>query len=310
MLGEVERAVIGKRPVLELLLTGMLAGGHVIIEDLPGLAKTLMASSLARAAGLSWSRVQFTPDLLPADLTGSTVLEASGASFEFRPGPIFANLVVGDEINRAPPKTQSAMLEAMAEGHVSVDGTTHPLPRPFCVLATQNPVEYEGTYPLPEAQLDRFLLRVSVGYPSPSEEREILERRIGRRQDDVDISPVASLDDVLAARRGIEAVHVAEPVLDYVIALVGATRHAPGVSTGASPRGSLALLKASRVRAALAGRTYVTPDDVKALAVPALAHRLILEPELWVRGARGDEIIGQIVERVPAPSPSDVLTGA
>ena len=284
VLGQVARAVIGKRQPAELLLAGLACRGHVLIEDLPGLAKTLLARTLASATSLRLARIQFTPDLLPADVTGSSVFDPRRAEFEFHRGPIFANLVLGDEINRAPPKTQAALLEAMQERQVTVDGVTHPLPRPFCVLATQNPIEFEGTYPLPEAQLDRFMLRISIGYPSPDDERQILERRLERRVDEVTVTPVIDAQGVIALQDAMEQVHVAASLLNYIVAVVGATRKHSMVQVGASPRGSEALLKLARAGAAMAGRDFVTPEDVKRVAVPALAHRLVLRPEQWVRG--------------------------
>ncbi|MGH9118534.1 MAG: AAA family ATPase [Acidimicrobiales bacterium] len=307
VLGQVERAVIGKREPAELLLAGLACRGHVLIEDLPGLAKTLLARSLAAATSLRLARVQFTPDLLPADVTGSSVFDPRRAEFEFRPGPLFANLVLGDEINRAPPKTQAALLEAMQERQVTVDGVTHRLPEPFCVLATQNPIEFEGTYPLPEAQLDRFLLRISMGYPSPDDERLILQRRLERRVDEVGIAPVLDPAGVVALQDAMEEVHVAPSILTYIVAVVGATRRHSMVQVGASPRGSEALLKVSRARAAMAGRDFVTPDDVKGVAVPALAHRLILRPEQWVRGARTDDVVRECLDQVPTPAARDVV---
>jgi MoxR-like ATPase len=307
VLGQVARAVIGKREPAELLLAGLACRGHVLIEDLPGLAKTLLARSLAAATSLRLARVQFTPDLLPADVTGSSVFDPRRAEFEFRPGPLFANLVLGDEINRAPPKTQAALLEAMQERQVTVDGVTHRLPEPFCVLATQNPIEFEGTYPLPEAQLDRFLLRISMGYPSPDDEQLILQRRLERRVDEVGITPVLDPAGVVALQDAIEDVHVAPSILAYIVAVVGATRRHSMVQVGASPRGSEALLKVSRARAAMAGRDFVTPDDVKGVAGPALAHRLILRPEQWVRGARTDDVVRECLDQVPTPAARDVV---
>jgi len=307
VLGQVARAVIGKREPAELLLAGLACRGHVLIEDLPGLAKTLLARSLAAATSLRLARVQFTPDLLPADVTGSSVFDPRRAEFEFRPGPLFANLVLGDEINRAPPKTQAALLEAMQERHVTVDGITHPLPEPFCVLATQNPIEFEGTYPLPEAQLDRFLLRVAMGYPSPDDEQQILQRRLDRRVDEVPIVPVIDAAGVVALQDALEDVHVAPSMLAYIVAVVGATRSHAMVQVGASPRGSEALLKVSRAMAAMAGRDFVTPEDVKGVAVPALAHRLILRPEQWVRGARTDDVVCECLDQVPTPAARDVV---
>jgi MoxR-like ATPase len=301
VLAEVERAVVGKREPVELVLIGLLAGGHVLLEDFPGLAKTLIVRSLARVLGLDTSRIQFTPDLMPADVTGSGVFDPRSGDLAFHPGPVFANLVLGDEINRAPPKTQAALLEAMQEQQVTADGVTHRLPIPFSVVATQNPIEYEGTYPLPEAQLDRFLLRVSVGYPDRDAEWEVIARRAARRREEVELAQVADVPTVLAAREAIERVEVSEPVGRYLVDLVRATRSLPGVEVGASPRGALALLLSSRARAALAGRSFVLPDDLKALAVSSLAHRLTLRPDLWLRGARPEELVGQAVASVPVP---------
>jgi MoxR-like ATPase len=301
IISEVERVVVGKRAVIELVLAGWLADGHVLIEDVPGLAKTLLARSLAQVTSVSMHRIQFTPDLMPSDVTGSSIWDPARREFEFRPGPIFANLVLGDEINRAPPKTQAAMLEAMAERQVSIDGTTHRLPSPFLVMATQNPVEFEGTYPLPEAQLDRFLVRVSIGYPDASAEREILRRRVARGTDEVELSTVVDRDTLRAMQQAVEGVHVSDEMAGYVVDLVAATRHDQQLQTGASPRGSLALVKLARAHAALRGRDFITPDDVQAVAVPALAHRVILRPELWVRGVSGDEVVSRIVASVPTP---------
>jgi MoxR-like ATPase len=302
ILDEVGRAVVGKRDVLELVLMGLLADGHVLLEDVPGLAKTLAARSFARVAGLGFSRVQFTADLLPSDVTGSSIWNQRDADFEFRPGPIFANLLLADEINRAPPKTQAALLEAMQERQVTVDGTTHLLERPFLVLATQNPIEYEGTYPLPEAQLDRFLLRTAFGYPGEDDEWEILSRRIERRADDVELEPVVERRALLELQAAIEDVHVDAEVGRYAVALARATRQSPSVAVGASPRGSLALLKLSRCHAALRGRGFVTPDDVKEIAVPALAHRLVLKPELWVQRRSGADVVQEVLDTVPTPA--------
>jgi MoxR-like ATPase len=307
IVAEVERVVVGKRSVIELVLAGWLADGHVLIEDVPGLAKTLLARSLAQVTSMTMHRIQFTPDLMPGDVTGSSIWDPARREFEFRPGPIFANLVLGDEINRAPPKTQAAMLEAMAERQVSIDGTTHTLSRPFLVMATQNPVEFEGTYPLPEAQLDRFLVRVSVGYPDAATEREILRRRVERRTDEVDLHPVVDRATLLAMQQVVEAVHVSEPMTNYIVELVAATRADAQLQTGASPRGSLALVKLARAHAALRGRDFISPDDVQAVAIPALGHRVILRPELWVRGVSGDEVVARIVESVPTPRADDTL---
>ena len=303
VLDEVERAVVGKRDALELVLLGLLADGHVLLDDFPGLAKTLIARSFAQVVSLRFARVQFTPDLMPSDVTGSSIYNQRLGDFEFRPGPVFTNLLLGDEINRSPPKTQAALLEAMQERQVTIDGVTRPLERPFLVVATQNPIEYEGTYPLPEAQLDRFLLRLSVGYPSADAEWRMLERRLERTSDEVELTQVATPADLLAMQRAIEDVHVAESVGRYMVELVGATRTSPRVQVGASPRGTLALLKVGRARAAMVGRDFVTPEDVKAVAVPALAHRLILRPELWVRRVRTEDVVAELLEQVPTPPP-------
>jgi MoxR-like ATPase len=301
VLDEVERAVVGKRDALELVLLGMLADGHVLIEDFPGLAKTLTARAFSQVTSIGFTRVQFTPDLMPSDVTGSSIFNQREGDFEFRPGPIFTNLLLADEINRAPPKTQAALLEAMQERQVTIDGTTYPLAPPFLVLATQNPIEYEGTYPLPEAQLDRFLLRVAVGYPDRDEEWEVLERRLERQVDEVELRAVVDREELLEMQRAVEDVHVDRSVGIYMVDLVAATRSATGVQVGASPRGSLALLKLSRCRAAVRGRDYVIPDDVKAVAVPALAHRLSLRPELWVQRLRPDDIVVGLLDEVPTP---------
>jgi MoxR-like ATPase len=301
VLTEVERAVVGKREALELVLIGMLADGHVLLEDFPGLAKTLIARAFAQVTSIGFTRVQFTPDLMPSDVTGSSIYNQREADFEFRPGPIFTNLLLADEINRAPPKTQAALLEAMQERQVTIEGKTHPLAPPFLVLATQNPIEYEGTYPLPEAQLDRFMLRIGVGYPTRDDEWEVLERRLDRAVDEVELDPVVGRDELLEMQRAVEQVHVDRSVGLYMVDLVTATRSASGVQVGASPRGSLALLKLSRCRAALSGRDYVIPEDVKAVAVPALSHRLALRPELWVQRLRPDDIVRDLLDQVPTP---------
>jgi MoxR-like ATPase len=301
ILDEVERAVVGKREPLELVLMGLLADGHVLLEDFPGLAKTLAARSFAQVTSIGFSRIQFTPDLMPSDVTGSSIWNQRDADFEFRPGPIFTNLLLADEINRAPPKTQAALLESMQERQVTIEGTTHPLARPFLVLATQNPIEYEGTYPLPEAQLDRFLLRVGFGYPDPASEWEVLARRLERGEDEVVLDPVIDGPTLVELQISLEQVHVGPSVGRYMIELVGATRASGSTAVGASPRGSLALLKLSRCRAALRGRDFVTPDDVKAVAVPALAHRLMLKPELWVQRLSADDVVRDLLESVPTP---------
>jgi MoxR-like ATPase len=310
ILDQVERAVVGKRDVLQLVLLGLLADGNVLIEDFPGLAKTLAARSFAQATSLGFARIQFTPDLMPSDITGSSIYNQREADFEFRPGPIFANLLLADEINRAPPKTQAALLEAMQERQVTIEGRTYPLERPFIVLATQNPIEYEGTYPLPEAQLDRFLMRISFGYPSPDDEWAMLEARAQRRTDDVEIEAVIDGPALLELQRTVEAIYVAEAIGRYMVDLVTSTRESTRVAVGASPRGTLALLKLSRARAALSGRDFVTPEDVKAVAVPALAHRLTLKPELWVQRIRGEEVVRESLETVPTPPAEDVRPAA
>jgi MoxR-like ATPase len=301
ILDEVERAVVGKRDVLELVLLALLADGHVLLEDVPGVAKTLIARSFATATGLRFGRVQFTPDLLPSDVTGSSVFDQRTASFEFRPGPVFCNLLLGDEINRAPPKTQAALLEAMEERQVTADDGTHELERPFLVLATQNPIEYEGTYPLPEAQLDRFLVRLRVGYPTGDDEWAMLDARARRGTDAVALHPIIDAQGLRSLQAAVEAVHVGAAVGRYMVALATATRSSSEVEVGASPRGSLALLRLSRARAALEGRDFVVPDDVKAIAVPALAHRLVLRPELWVRRVDGSDVVARVLDDVPAP---------
>ena len=297
----VHRAVIGREAVLDQIATGLLADGHLLLEDLPGLGKTLMAKSFAQALGLTFSRVQFTADLLPHDITGGEFFNARTGEFEFRPGPLFANLVLADEINRAPPKVQSALLEAMQEFQVTSERGTHRIERPFLVLATQNPLELEGTYPLPEAQVDRFLMRLSVGYPTPEEERSILKARRERKEDQATVPTVLDTARFLALQRAVEEVEMAEAVERYVVDLVAATRKDPRADVGASPRGSLALLKLGRARALLEGRDYVLPDDVKALALPALAHRIVVKPEPWIRGIRGTQVIQAAVDKVPVP---------
>ena len=303
---EVEKAVIGKRDALQLLLLGLLADGHVLLEDYPGLAKTLMARSFAQVCSMDFSRIQFTPDLMPSDVTGSSIFNQREADFEFRPGPIFTNLLLADEINRAPPKTQAALLEAMQERQVTIEGTTYPLAPPFLVLATQNPIEYEGTYPLPEAQLDRFLLRMSVGYPSREDEWQVLAGRAERGRDEVEITDVVDRETLLEMQAACEEVYVSEPVGLYMVDIAAATRNAQSIQVGASPRGSLALMKLSRCRAALDGRDYVTPDDVKSVAVPALAHRLTLRPELWVQRVSAEDVVQERLDTVPTPAAEDL----
>jgi MoxR-like ATPase len=301
VIDEVERAIVGKREALELVLLGILGDGHVLLEDYPGLAKTLIARSFAQATALAFSRIQFTPDLMPSDVTGSSIYNQQTNEFEFRPGPIFANILLGDEINRAPPKTQAALLEAMQERQVTIEGTTRQLERPFLVLATQNPIEYEGTYPLPEAQVDRFLVRLGVGYPEREDEWQVLVRRMEREVDEIELTPVVDTETLLRMQHALEQVHVSEQVGLYMVDLVVATRSSTRVQVGASPRGTLALLRLSRGRAALDGRDFVTPDDVKAVAVPALAHRLTLRPELWVQRVSGEDLVREALDSVPTP---------
>jgi MoxR-like ATPase len=306
VLDEVERAIVGKRDPLELVLIGFLADGHVLLEDFPGLAKTLAARSFAQVLSMRFTRIQFTPDLMPADVTGSSIWNQRETDFEFRPGPIFTNLLLADEINRAPPKTQAALLEAMQERQVTIEGATHRLELPFLVIATQNPIEYEGTYPLPEAQLDRFLLRTAFGYPGREDEVEVLGRRIERQADEIELRPVVDRATLLEMQRAIEDVHVADSVRRYCVDLVAATRESQSTAVGASPRGSLALLKLARSKAALAGRDFVLPDDVKAVAVPALAHRLVLRPELWVQRVSAEDVVRDVLAGVPTPRAEDV----
>src|SRR5213080_2756407 len=306
MLTEIERAVVGKREALELVLIGFLADGHVLLEDFPGLAKTLMARSFAQVCDMEFARIQFTPDLMPSDVTGSAIFNQRSGDFEFRPGPIFTNLLLGDEINRAPPKTQAALLEAMQERQVTIEGRTNPLEPPFLVIATQNPIEYEGTYPLPEAQLDRFLLRLGVGYPGRDDEWALLERRVERAVDEVELTAVTDRQGLLEMQQALEQVHVSPAVGYYIVDLVAATRASQRAQVGASPRGALALLKLSRAKAVLDGRDFVTPDDVKAVAVPALSHRLMLKPELWVQRVRPEDVVREVLDTVPTPAAEDL----
>jgi MoxR-like ATPase len=306
ILAEVERAIVGKREALELVLIGFLADGHVLLEDFPGLAKTLMARSFAQVCDMEFSRIQFTPDLMPSDVTGSAIFNQRSGDFEFRPGPIFTNLLLGDEINRAPPKTQAALLEAMQERQVTIEGETRPLEPPFLVIATQNPIEYEGTYPLPEAQLDRFLLRLGVGYPARDDEWQLLERRLDRAADEVTLDRAIDRAGLIELQAAIEGIHVSEPIGYYMVDVVAATRASMRVQVGSSPRGTLALMKASRARAALDGRDFVTPEDVKAVAVPALAHRLMLRPELWVQRVQPEDVVREALATVPTPTAEDV----
>jgi MoxR-like ATPase len=301
ILAEVEQVIVGKRETVTMVLLGVLASGHILIEDLPGLGKTLLARTFATVLGLEFTRVQFTPDMLPADLTGAMVLDLRTGEPAFRPGPVFTGLLLADEINRTPPKTQAALLEAMAEGQVSVDGVTRGLPRPFVVLATDNPIEYEGTYPLPEAQLDRFIARVRLGYLDADGEAEMVRRRLARGSAEPAVAQVTDAAGLLEMREALEGVHLDGDLLRYVVALTAATRSHPQVTVGASPRGTLALVQLARGHAVLAGRDYVTPEDVKAVAVPALAHRLVLRPEMWVRQITGDDVAAEVLAAVPVP---------
>ncbi|HUL39765.1 MAG TPA: MoxR family ATPase [Methanomassiliicoccales archaeon] len=301
LMDEVGASIVGKRDVMERVMLAILCNGHVLFEDYPGLAKTMMANCFARASGCEFKRVQFTPDLMPADITGTYILDRQTGQFELRQGPVFTNILLADEINRAPPKTQAALLEAMQERQVSLEGDTMPLPRPFVVLATQNPIEYEGTYPLPEAQIDRFLIRTSVGYPTPEEEREILRRRRARGKDEVDVRKVCSPEVLLEMQRFVEGMHVESVIEEYIVNIITATRRHTQVEVGASPRGSLALMRLSSARAVLKGRDFVLPDDVKEVAVPALAHRLILAADPWIRGVKPQSVVEGILKDIPVP---------
>jgi len=298
---EVERAVVGKRALLEMMMSSVLAGGHILLEDFPGLGKTLVARSFAKVLGLDFKRIQFTPDLLPGDITGGYIFNRTNNKFELRKGPIFANIILADEINRASPKTQSALLEAMQEGQVTIEGETLPLPEPFLVLATQNPIEYEGTFPLPEAQLDRFMLKLAVGYPTIEEEKLILKRRRERRQDEVLLRDIATANKVLEMREEVESVHVNADLENYIATLVHATRVDRRVAVGSSPRGSLAFLKIARANAAIEGRDFITPDDIKRYAIAVLGHRVILQPEYWMSRQVVDDVIRDTLEKTAVP---------
>jgi len=301
ILDELEKAVVGRRRALELVLIGILAGGHVLLEDLPGLGKTLIARSFARVLGLDFARIQFTPDLLPSDVIGAPLYDQRSAEMVFRPGPVFTQLLLADEINRTPPKTQAALLEAMGEGQVSVDGQTRRLPSPFIVLATDNPIEYEGTYELPEAQLDRFLMRLRLGYLSAPDETDMLRRRVARATEAVALNAVISAAGLLEMRESLERVEISQDLLDYVVAIVAATRQDAQIQVGASPRGGLALVQLARGQALLNQRDYVIPDDIKQVTVPALAHRVTLRPELWVRQVSADDVVARLLATVPTP---------
>jgi MoxR-like ATPase len=301
VISEVERAVVGKRGLLEMVMASALSGGHVLLEDFPGLGKTLIARSFSTVLGLEFKRIQFTPDLLPADITGGYVFNRAENRFDLRQGPIFANIILADEINRASPKTQSALLEAMQERQVTLEGETLPLSEPFLVLATQNPIEYEGTFPLPEAQLDRFMVKLTVGYPSVEEETEILRRRRERRQDDVNLNMMTNAQQLMDLRQAVESVYVDADLEVYIARIVHETRSDRRVAVGASPRASLAFLKMSRARAAMEGRDYILPDDIKHFASPVLSHRLILQPEYWMARRVADEVISDVLDKVPVP---------
>ncbi len=301
ILAEVGQVIVGKPDAARLVLIGILAAGHVLIEDLPGLGKTLLARTYARVLGLGFTRVQFTPDMLPGDLTGAAVLDPRTQDVVFRRGPVFTNLLLADEINRTPPKTQAALLEAMAENQVSADGVTCPLPRPFVVLATDNPIEYEGTYPLPEAQLDRFIARIRLGYLDAGGEAEMVRRRLSRGSAEPAVRQLTDAAGVIAMRESLEEVPLAPSILAYIVNLVAATREHPNVTVGASPRGTLALVQLARGHAVLGSRDYVIPEDVKAVAIPALAHRLVLRPEMWVRQVTGSDVVGEILTQVTVP---------
>jgi MoxR-like ATPase len=302
ILSETEQVVLGKRPVLEMVMVGVMAGGNILFEDNPGLAKTLLANTFARALGCKFKRVQFTPDLLPADITGIYIFDRKANDFAFRPGPLFCNILLADEINRAPPKTQAALLEAMQEQQVTLEGETHQLPQPFITIATQNPIESEGTYPLPEAQLDRFMMKLSVGYPGRPIERAIIVKRMQRMQDEHYVHALASPEKLLQMQASLEKVKVDEKIIDYIVEIVSRTREDPRVSVGSSPRGTQALFKLTRALAVLNGRDYVVPDDVKRLAIHALRHRIILKPEPRIKGVQPEEIISQILQEVEVPT--------
>lgn len=307
ILDELEKAVVGRRRALELVLTGILASGHILLEDLPGLGKTLIARSFARTLGLDFARIQFTPDMLPSDVVGASFYDQRSGQMTFRPGPVFTQLLLADEVNRTPPKTQAALLEAMGEGQVSADGQTMPLPQPFVVLATDNPIEYEGTYELPEAQLDRFLMRLRLGYLSHDQEVAMVQRRLDRGREQVELQQVTDAAELLAMKASMEMVEVSPDVVDYSVALVAATRSHAQIQVGASPRGSLALVQLARAQAIMNDRDYVVPDDIKQVAVPALAHRVVLRPELWVRQVSADDVVASVVASVPTPRTDPTL---
>lgn len=300
LLSQIETVIVGKRKVVELTAIGFLCGGHLLIEDIPGVGKTMLARSLARSVDLDFKRIQFTPDLLPSDITGVSIYHQADHDFKFRPGPIFANVVLADEINRATPKSQAALLEAMEEFQVTVDGVPHALPKPFFVIATENPIEYEGTYSLPEAQLDRFLMRLSIGYPSPADEVMILDRQMVQHPIE-SLTPVVSAEEILELQRVVRHVHVDPSLKAYMVQLADASRSHAAVSLGASPRGSIALMRCSQGLAALQGRAHVVPDDVKAIAEPVLGHRLILKPQRRLQGTTPQQVVTELLQSVPVP---------
>jgi len=301
VVSQVKKVIVGKEPVLEKAMLAILANSHILFEDYPGLAKTLLARSFAMSMGCDFSRIQFTPDLLPSDITGTYVYNLKTGEFDLRRGPVFTNVLLADEINRAPPKTQAALLEAMQERQTTLDGKTHLLTDPFIVMATQNPIEYEGVYPLPEAQLDRFLVRLQLGYPNRAEEVEILKRRMQRGREDVQLEPVANAEEILALQKTVEGIHVDDDVLGYVTDIVQATRTQRQIEVGASPRGSLAIFKLARARAVFHSRDFVIPDDVKEVAASALVHRMIMKAESWVKGVDPRLVVDEILKAVPVP---------
>jgi len=301
IIGQVRKVIVGKEKVLEQVMLAVLTNSHILFEDYPGLAKTLLARSFAMSMGCDFSRIQFTPDLLPADITGTYIYNVKNADFDLRRGPVFTNVLLADEINRAPPKTQAALLESMQERQITLDGKTHQLRDPFIVIATQNPIEYEGVYPLPEAQLDRFLVKLSLGYPSKVEEVEIMKRRMARAHEEVSLEPVVDTRQILELQKKVEEIHVDDDILGYVADLVQGTRAHRQVEIGASPRGSLAIFKLSRARAVFHSRDYVIPDDVKEVVVPALIHRMIMKAESWVKGTDPKAVVDEVMKTVPVP---------
>lgn len=308
LITEVSNTVLGKRYVLEMVMIATLSNGHILFEDYPGLAKTLLANTFARSLGCNFKRIQFTPDLLPSDITGTYVFNPKDTSFEFHPGPIFTNILLADEINRAPPKTQAALLEAMQEAQVTIEGRTITISSPFIVFATQNPIEYEGTYPLPEAQLDRFIMKLSIGYPDEDVEQQILINRYQRKEDEVPVEKITDPEIVVGMQRAMEEVYVDVRIIQYIVAIVQMTRQDPRVQVGSSPRGSQAIFKLSRGVAVLSGRNYVIPDDVKHVVIPSLKHRLILKPEPRIRGIRPEDILAEILNSIPVPTSAETVT--